>query len=417
MWLGLISVGAFVLKVTYVLVLRRHSQLAGDAFNFHNGANLLVDGEGFIDPFAHSLGLFRQSAQHPPLFLLVLAVPSRLGLRSVLDHQIWSCVVGTGTVALIGVAGRQLRTTRVGLVAAGLAAVYPNLWLWDGLVLSETMGLFVTALIVVMAYRLWERRSLGAAASLGVACGLGALTRAEAALFLPAIVVPMALMARDLDLRSRALIVGVPGLVLVALVGPWVAFNLSRFHHATLGTSTEFAQTLVLANCDRTYYGDLLGSRYYNCLPPPTQPAPADADETDSGDRYRTVALDYMRAHASRVPVVVLAREGRAWGLFHPLDQLQMDAYLERRDLDVARFGYFMYLALAAASVPGAALLWRRRVPLSPLIAILATVTLAIAVTFGQTRYRCAAEIVLVLLAAVTVDHVVSLVEARADES
>jgi 4-amino-4-deoxy-L-arabinose transferase-like glycosyltransferase len=417
LWLGLICLGAFALRVTYVLALRRHSQLAGDAFNFHNGANLLVDGKGFIDPFAHSFGLLRQSAQHPPLYLLVLAIPSKVGLRSVLDHQIWSCLVGTGTVALIGVAGRQIRTPRVGLVAAGVAAVYPNLWLWDGLVLSETMGLFVTALIVVMAYRLWERRAIWDAALLGFACGLGALTRAEAALFLPAIVVPMALMARDLDLRTRALIVVVPGLVAVALVGPWVGFNLSRFHHATLGTSTEFAQTLVLANCDRTYYGDLLGSRYYNCLPPPPQPVPADADETDSGDRYRRVALDFMRAHASRVPVVVLAREGRAWGVFRPFDQLQMDAYLERRDLDVARVGYFMYLALAVASVAGAALLWRRRVPLSPLIAILATVTLAVAVTFGQTRYRCAAEVVLVLLAAVAADHVVSLIEVRADHS
>jgi len=406
--LGLICVGAFLLRLTYVLVLRRDAVLTGDAFQFHNGANLLADGRGFIDPFAHSMGLLRQTAQHPPLYLLVLALVSKLGLRTVLDHQVWSCVIGTGTVALVGVAGRQVGGKRVGLIAAGLAAVYPNLWLWDGLVLSETMGLFVTALIVVMAYRLWDHRSVGAAAWFGVACGLGALTRAEAALFLPAIVVPMVIASRDLDRRRRIRILVVPALVAVALVAPWVAFNSSRFHHPTLGTSTEFAQTLVLANCDRTYYGDSLGSRAYTCLPDTDQPPPPGADETDAGERYRKAALDYVRGHATRVPIVVLAREGRGWGLYRPLDQLRVDGYLERRDLGVARAGYAFYVVLAAAALVGAVLVRRRGVPLSPLLAIVATVTLAMAITFGQTRYRSAAEIVVVVLAAVTVDWLVA---------
>jgi len=415
--LGAICVGAFLLRLIYVLALRRHSLLTGDAFQFHNGANLLADGRGFIDPFAHSMGLLRQTAQHPPLYLLVLALVSKLGLRSVLDHQVWSCVIGTGTVALVGVAARQLGGTRVGLIAAGLAAVYPNLWLWDGLVLSETLGLFVTALIVVMAYRLLGRRTIGAAAWFGAACGLGALTRAEAALFLPAILVPLVVAARDLDARRRLQIAAVPALVAVGMVAPWVVFNMTRFHHPPLGTSTEFAQTLVLANCDRTYFGDGLGSRAYNCLPQSDEPFPAGADETDDGELYRKAALQYVGDHAARVPIVVVAREGRAWGVFRPLDQLRAETYLERRDLQVARVGYAFYVVLALSSVAGAVMLRRRGVPLSPLIAIAATVTVAIAITFGQTRYRCAAEIVLVLLSAVTFDRLVSWAMAYEEES
>lgn len=408
MGLGAICVGAFALRLVYVLVLRRGATLTGDAFQFHNGANLLADGQGFIDPFAHSFGLLRQTAQHPPLYLLVLALVSKLGLRSVLDHQVWSCVIGTGTVALVGVAGRQIGGKRLGLIAAGLAAVYPNLWMWDGLVLSETLGLFVTALIIVMAYRLWERKTVGAAALLGVACGLGALTRAEVALFLPAIVVPLVVAARDLDLKRRIQVLVVPALVAVAIMAPWVAFNSSRFHHPPLGTSTEFAQTLVLANCDRTYYGDSLGSRAYSCLPGTDTPPPAGSDETDSAGLYRKVAIDYVRDHAARVPFVVLAREGRAWGVYRPFEQLRAETYLERRDLGVARAGYAFYVALVVASVVGAVMLRRRGVPLSPLLAVAATVALAIAITFGQTRYRSAAEIVLVLLSSVTIEYLVA---------
>jgi hypothetical protein len=46
----------------------------------------------------------------------------------------------------------------------------------------------------------------------------------------------------------------------------------------------------------------------------------------------------------------------------------------------------------------------RRDVPIWPLIAVPAIVVIAVALTFGQTRYRAPAEPVVVLLAAVAAD-------------
>jgi 4-amino-4-deoxy-L-arabinose transferase-like glycosyltransferase len=404
---GLIAVAGLLVRLAYVLLLRRHPTLVGDAYQFHYGANLLADGKGFIDALAYGVGVVRQTAQHPPLYTLVLALPSLVGLRSILDHQVVSCLLGVGTVVMVGLAGRHIGGERTGLLAAGVAAVYPNLWLWDGLVLSETLGLLATATVVVFAYRLWERRTMEASMLFGAVCGLAALTRAEAAFFLPAVVVPLAIVARSLPPRRRVAMVLAAGAVAAGAVAPWVGYNLTRLNRPTIGTSTDFAQTLVLANCDPAYYGASLGSRSFRCLPPTTA---VGGDETDSSARYRTAAMRYIRSHVARLPVVVAAREGRAWGVYRPLQQLDLDVFFEHRNLAVAEAGYAVYWFLVLAAVPGALVLRRRGVTLTPLVAVLGTVALAVAVTFGQTRYRTSAEIVLVLLAAAWLDDAISRV-------
>ncbi len=61
-----------------------------------------------------------------------------------------------------------------------------------------------------------------------------------------------------------------------------------------------------------------------------------------------------------------------------------------------------MYYALLALSVPGAVLLRRRKVPVTPLVAVGLTVVVSVTLTFGTTRYRSPFEISLILLGSVT---------------
>ncbi len=110
---------ALVLRVAYVFVARRNFDPHGDAYFYHAGANLLADGKGFISPFFEQLG-------HPPRprpsirrsYIVFLAIPSVLGMKSVLTHLLWSCVLGTATVWVIGLLGRAVGGARVGIVAA-----------------------------------------------------------------------------------------------------------------------------------------------------------------------------------------------------------------------------------------------------------------------------------------------------------
>ncbi len=64
---------------------------------------------------------------------------------------------GIATVAIIGLVGRRVGGNRVGLIAAGVAAVYPNLWINDGLVMSESVSCLMISL-ALWALLTWADR-------------------------------------------------------------------------------------------------------------------------------------------------------------------------------------------------------------------------------------------------------------------
>ena len=102
------------------------------------------------------------------------------------------------------------------------------------------------------------------------------------------------------------------------------------------------------------------------------------------------------------MPVVVLARVGRTWSLYRPLDMVTFNTG-EGREQWVTRLGLVVVLpdadrrdrrrSGAVAPAPARAL-WVLLVP-----AIV--VTVGVAFTYGQTRFRAAAEPSLAVLAAI----------------
>ena len=89
------------------------------------------------------------------------------------------------------------------LASAFIAAVYPNFWFSDAIIMSETLVLLMAALTLLAAYRFWERPGSGRAVVLGVVCGLTALTRSEAVLLLPLLVLPVVAFLREVAPEQR----------------------------------------------------------------------------------------------------------------------------------------------------------------------------------------------------------------------
>ena len=271
--LAAVAVGALALRVVYVLGWQHPTSVIGDAYYYHHAANLLAHGHGFPHPYRLLRDHVRTpGAQHPPLYIVTLALGSLVGLSSFLGHQLLSCLLGTVTVVLIALITRRLSGAAAGLVAAGVAAVYPNLWLNDGLVLSETLVQTMSALVVLTAYVFWQRRSDGSVAMLGVVVGLAALTRAELVLLAVVLVAPLCLLARPLALRHRVALLGVAAAGFLVVVAPWCVYNLTRYAKPVLVT-TGLDPTLVVSNCDDTYFGRDRGYWSYRCLTKPADPA------------------------------------------------------------------------------------------------------------------------------------------------
>jgi 4-amino-4-deoxy-L-arabinose transferase-like glycosyltransferase len=403
LWLTVWTVLGLGIRVASVLG-RPHRVAGGDAYFYHNAANLLVAGHGYINPFLYYSGHGTvQTASFPPGFVFVLAVVASIGLKSFFAQRIWCCIVGAGAIVLCGLAGREIGGRKVGLMAAFLVAVYPNIWMSDELGLSETLSPVLVALVLLMAYRFWKRPGWWTAVWLGAAIGAAALTRDELSLLGAFIVVPLVLTARTLSWRRRVAVLAVATVAAVVVVGPWVGYNLSRFKNPVF-ISSGLGVTLASANCSAVYSGPFEGYWSYGCaLRTPINP---HVDESVQGAEAQTYALHFVRSHENRILPVEAARLGRAFGFFHPLQQIRLDSAVETRPYHWALAGLGAYYGLLAASVGGLVILRRRRIPIFPLLAVGLTVVFSVGVTFGTTRYRSPFEVSLVLMSAVLLDWI-----------
>jgi 4-amino-4-deoxy-L-arabinose transferase-like glycosyltransferase len=383
----------------------------GDQLFYNTAANQLADGEGFVEPLwevKHPGEDAPPAADHPPLTILVLAPVSFLVEHppiawiagddldaNVREHRYTMVVLGTLLVVLVGLLGRRVGNEHVGLVAAGIVAVSPNLWVNDGLVMSETVTSCVVVGTLWLAVATVDRASTRRIAALGALCGLGALARAELLLFVPLLAIPVALRAADWW-RTVALAVGAS----LVVVMPWVVFNLSRFEEPTL-ISTNDGLALAGSNCDPVYRGAGTGLTSYDASAGCVDDPPPPGDQSEVSRIYRERALDYIDEHFGRAPVVALARVGRTWSLFRPADMVDYNTG-EGRETWVTRLGIVVFYPTLVAAAAGVALLVRRRafwncwILLVPIV----TVTVGSAVTYGQTRFRAAAEPSLAVLAA-----------------
>ncbi len=405
-WLTVISIVSLVPPLVWILTWERHAVPTGDSWYFHWQAALIADGAGwFISPgpyLTHHVVV--QSALHPPLWVLVLSFADTLGLQSYLSQLLVASVIGAGAVFVTGLAAREVAGPRAGLIAAGIAALYPNYWINDGLGLSETLILLLTAMLILVSFKLWREPSVRKAIALGLLCGLMALTRAEQVLLIVVVLVPLTLLLRGVALRRRLWYGAAGTLAAIAIMAPWLGFNLSRFTNPTL-FSNDSGTTLAMANCRPAYRDGYLGSGDFNCL---KLIAPVAGDESVQDAHERKAGLHYLNAHLGRLPVVVAARPAREFGLFAPLAQLRLESTVNMRPLLPAGVGLGMYYLLVVAAGYGAFTLRRRRLTLVPFVGILVELVVTAMATFGQTRYRAPFEVVVVVLGAVGVDAALS---------
>jgi len=421
-WVGLggIAVGAVVIRIVFIVVVAPKVPTLGDASAYHLLAEHLAHGGGYIRPFDNLLlHVQRPTAEYPPLFPLLLSVPARLGVHSVEQQRIFLAFVGAGTVALVGVLGRRVATPAVGLVAAALAAVYPMLFLTEATLMAESLYVALTTVVLLAAYRAYDDPKPRRFVALGIAIGLAALTRAEGILLGIVIVVPLALFLRAMPTRVRIGRIAIALGVALAVVVPWTVRNAVRFH-AFVPVSNNVATLVDGANCDATYGGAQLGlwRESFSQVGDTARTLPqaqacfegfdiADPhfDESHAASTHTRAGLSYARHHVSTLPKVAAVRVLRTWGLYAPRAQVSYES-LEGRPRAWQMRGTVMYWLLAPCALAGAIVLRRRRRLLWPLAATAVTVTIVAASTYGQQRFRIAAEPAILVLAAVALETV-----------
>jgi 4-amino-4-deoxy-L-arabinose transferase-like glycosyltransferase len=388
--LSLIVLAGALWRFGFVTATKLHRELLlNDSLYYSWQGVQLADGVWFRDITAS-----RPAAEHGPLTAILLA-PFSWGSEALFQQRLATAACGVATVALVGLIGRRIGGDRVGLVAAGLAAVYPNLWINDGLVMSESLGCLLVAAIVLAVLRLLEQPSPARALAAGALIGLGALTRSELILLVVLLAAVLLRWLAPLRVAWRSAALAAAGTL--AVLSPWLVFNLTRFDRPVLLTTND-GGTLVGANCSETYGGPGLGGWSFFCML--DTPGPAGADDSVRSAEQRRVALAYVRDHVTRVPVVVAARVGRTLDLYGISNLVHMDVG-EERDRWASWSGIVTWWVLAPIGAVGLARCRRRDawVLAMPVVTVLVTSVLF----YGAHRIRSPLEPVLVVCAAVVI--------------
>jgi hypothetical protein len=388
-------VGVVVRVAHTLLVAPWPPEIFNDEAYYNTLAELIARGEGFIRPaefFADGLRI--PTAERAPLFPLALAGLAELGIDGG-DKRLLGAVTGGATIAVLGLLGRHLAGDRAGLLAAGLAALYPALIAADGALMTETLFATFAALTLLCAYRLVDAPATGRAVLLGVVAGLGALARAEALMLLPLVLLPV--LRRPGGVRAAA----VAALAFVVVLTPWTIRNYDVFDRPVL-IATEGGETLAGANCEPMYFGPRIGTWSVLCVEFSGRGNEAVALNEEGRD-----GIEYALDHPGRLPLVGLVRLARSWGFYGPFDTP------EGREPWVQSLGAALFWLLLPAAVFGLLTLRRRGVGIWIVATPFVTVTLTSLLAYGNVRFRHSAELSVVVLAAVAADQAWRAIEQR----
>lgn len=366
-----------------------------DSLYYSAQARQLINGTFFREFNSNHPG-----AQHGPLTSVLMA-PLSWADEFVRWQRLITVACGITLVWLIGRLGTRLAGRRCGRVAAGIAAVSPTLWISDGLVMSESVGMLLVATVLFFALKAADDPSRSNLILLGVALGVAPLARSELILLTPAIAVWLWISrtrrgeAPAHAFSRRVLPVGV---VAAVVLSPWVTFNLARFERPVLLTTNE-AEVLLGANCDDSYSAVGPGAGGWSLLCVLADPDFRDDEEPSvRAARQRSLALDYVREHLPGLPRVLAARVLRTLDLYGLRDQVRGDVGEERVEWAVwAAIASFWLLAVAAS-------FGFRRLPRRERWLLVLPMVLVMFLTiifYGGHRIRSSAEPSLVLLAAV----------------
>lgn len=418
---------ALVVRVSWVLFYGAHQEVAGDQVYYHVGANALARGDGFVNPYAWgdpASRLVIPSAQHPPAYQVYLATFSVLGFDDHVDHRLASTLLGVGATLVCAATARRLAGRTAGWAAGLIAALYPNLWVNDGLLAAESIYALFVAWYLLACWEYQRRPRVALACAVGVTIGLAALARAEGAFLALSGAFPLIVLHGRRRLRDLIGCSAAAALV----IAPWVVRNLVTFDPPVF-LSSGLGFVLETANCDATYEGRFLGYWAASCqrddtwpvqpdLSPGMDPAEVEAEkqkarvlsarrESEVELLKRRAGVEYMREHIDRLPVVMAARIGRMWDLYRPFQGVEFNDFFERRGRLSSSAGLFAWWSTAPLALYGVLVVRRRGMTLVPVMSVVLSVTFTAAMAFGITRYRVAADTTASVLAGIAVGRVV----------
>lgn len=230
-WILILIVGSFVASLTYSFAYRIAPVV--DAQAYDKIAQNLVAGNGFREDATKSFIFDTAIVRAGPGYEFSLA-----GLYTVFGHHyevVWvvQALLHALSALLLFFICRSIfpdRGEKIGVIAALVFGLHPDLIEISAMLMTETLYLFLIILVVHCFVRLYTKgATIGQSALLGSVVALSVLTRPPTILFVPIL---LYFFWQRKRLSSGIVFLGFLGLVLL----PWVVRNYSIFHQPILTT-------------------------------------------------------------------------------------------------------------------------------------------------------------------------------------
>ncbi len=410
--LSIVGLALLLRLAAAVLFAHEPSGVSDPAF-YWNAAGGIADGEDYQSPYGHPTAYFPPGY---PYFLGEVVRGARaVGFDSatVAAAGIAQALLGAVTVLLVILTGRLIGGRSTGLTAGALVALWPNLVLYAAAFLSESLYL---PLFMLFAYALvrWAAGGgvvwswlLVAAAALGAST----LVRPQVLVAVPAVAV--AALLAGFGWRRTGTLVAALVLGAVVFLLPWTVRNQSVFGQF-VPVSTNGGANLCIGYSDAAWGGFHLSPECAGAGSYVQGPAAELA-----GDRSLTrAARTWIAAHPDRVIPLAVAKMQLTYAQEN--DALQgIDSYGESPGVPaVVRpplefVGNVFYALVAVLAVIGlgvqAVRCLRDRTGTATgwfLVALTVSAALVPAFFFGDSRFKVPVAPLMAILAAVTVTTV-----------
>lgn len=233
---------ALVLRLAFGLLYWVDQPLTHDEQEYLALARGLRSGIGFTYPNDIDTGTAQQFGRAPgyPMFLAAIDGGRPIPTRAPVQVKVAQSIVGAAIVAMIGFVALGVAGPRAGIVAAGIAAIYPPLIAMPAYALSETIYCLLALGAVMAVQKSTDERSWRLGLLAGVLVGGAALTRPAILFFIP-------LACLWMIVRGQLTLAIVVAIAAAAVIAPWTVRNL-RVHDRVVLIASEGGVTFWTGN-------------------------------------------------------------------------------------------------------------------------------------------------------------------------
>jgi len=225
-WVGGLTLLGLALRLVWVLYVDT-IPLGGDPHWYYVVAINIAEGHGFVagrNELWEIPGPGEPTAFWPPGYPFALGALFWVFGSGITTAQVLNAILGAATVPFVFLLGRRMFDSRVGIVAAALFAIFPNVIAGTPLLFPEPLFtlIFVAALWLLVSRSPTDAGAWRWLVFIGALAGMAALTRGQGMLLLPIAAVYWLFSA---GWRPAAQSTAIMAFAAAAIIAPWTVRN------------------------------------------------------------------------------------------------------------------------------------------------------------------------------------------------